>query len=730
MFEPCGTSCHWRAECNRTCGTPMQVEALPISVAKQAGSTPNSSLPSTSFRAALATSISGSVPEHLQSAYRAIPSESKLNTESGAKSDAPVASDANVHDGSSSTAGLNRANNRSASFNSGGQSSKSASKADAKATANPGSATVPAITLLIPPVPSPTNPQISAEVLSSAQPNFVDASSAPDRRLFAHQLTDALACGTAPPFPIPQLTATNVASSSGPYTAVNRIASRILLPEDFSTDPAPENSPGSASAVSLKAPDLLSTTSRDASSSAKFLRDVSTQTSNAQAILSTLFEPGTPATTANAPATVAPLTPALPTAEDSPILVSSALAPSSTRNPSLVLSTNSTFDISPPAAFVATSMAESASIPSLQSSVSHESAALSELASVKPAAVLKSTEPNVGRTPDNPIAGSTAQSGSTVAEPVPASGPAMSQANFVAAQTSDSPGTGFVISDSIATNAAANAALPVSNISNSISHSSTLASIVPLSNDAPSTSKVGVAAQPASVTASPATEVEKKSALTLQPGATSSAPTQSVIPPWHVVAIPAATVGNPSAAFAPPAPSASSAPLQPGSDPAPSLPQTHQMLDSAPPAPLPPAVLATDPATAAQMNAQMHVGLRTDALGAVEIHTVVQQSQIGITVHSDREISRWFTSEVPILESGLSHQHLNLVAVDFDSGRSGVQTASSFQHGQPRQHSSETHGSRSRALADRNSVPEPAIIDTFPADPFVGPRLTRVSIHA
>src|SRR5208337_5298217 len=115
----------------------------------------------------------------------------------------------------------------------------------------------------------------------------------------------------------------------------------------------------------------------------------------------------------------------------------------------------------------------------------------------------------------------------------------------------------------------------------------------------------------------------------------------------------------------------------------------------APPAPATPpaAPTASNSAADAQMNAQMHVGIRTDAFGAVEIHTVVEQSQVGITVHSDRDIARWFSSEVPGLESGLNKSHLNLTGVNFDSGRSGVQTATGFQQGQPRQNFSQTPGS-------------------------------------
>ncbi len=138
------------------------------------------------------------------------------------------------------------------------------------------------------------------------------------------------------------------------------------------------------------------------------------------------------------------------------------------------------------------------------------------------------------------------------------------------------------------------------------------------------------------------------------------------------------------------------------------------MLDSAPPV-LPPARIApgsaADLQTNAQMNAQMHLGVRTNAFGAVEIHTIVQQSQVGITVHADRDLARWFSSEVSSLESGLTKNHLNLTTVDFDHGRTGIQTATGFQQGQPRQSFSQTGFSQttdspSAALSDPAS-PEP-----------------------
>ena len=126
----------------------------------------------------------------------------------------------------------------------------------------------------------------------------------------------------------------------------------------------------------------------------------------------------------------------------------------------------------------------------------------------------------------------------------------------------------------------------------------------------------------------------------------------------------------------------------------------------------------------------MHFGLRSDAFGAVEIHTVVQQSQVGVTVHSERDIARWFSSEVPGLESGLNNSHLNLTAVNFDHGRSGLQTATGFQQGQSRQHFSQTPNPPSAAVsadAPEESGTEPAA-DLLISDPPVGTEASRMSV--
>jgi hypothetical protein len=318
-----------------------------------------------------------------------------------------------------------------------------------------------------------------------------------------------------------------------------------------------------------------------------------------------------------------------------------------------------------------------------------------------------------------------------VAEPAPTSGSATLDTAPVQALSSDATPTTAVQNiassnvSSLAPNFAPNSAAPAPAPASSAATAS----------GAANNAKPGISAQAASAaalqTAAADDKSDKKSSAAVQPNATGlhASPSQDAS---HDV--PAALVSgkDPSATLTAPAPPASALPPQDRSEAAPELPKTHQMLDSAPPAP-PTAPIAPDPTAEVQMNAQMHVGMRTDAFGAVDIHTVVQQSQVGITVHADRDIAHWFSSEVPGLESGLNKSHLNLTAVNFDNGGSGVQTATSFQNGQPRQYFSEAPGSQSAALPDtlseEDTAPESTTVDILPSDLSDGPAQTRVSIH-
>ena len=124
----------------------------------------------------------------------------------------------------------------------------------------------------------------------------------------------------------------------------------------------------------------------------------------------------------------------------------------------------------------------------------------------------------------------------------------------------------------------------------------------------------------------------------------------------------------------------------------------------------------------------MHVGIRTTAFGSVEIHTTVVQNQVGIAIQGERGLAHWFSSEVPNLESGLKDHRLNLTAVDFGSDRSGVQTATGFQHGQARQNFSQTAGSAA-AFGDQDTPAESNATELLPSDLAIRPAGSRVSIR-
>ena len=126
----------------------------------------------------------------------------------------------------------------------------------------------------------------------------------------------------------------------------------------------------------------------------------------------------------------------------------------------------------------------------------------------------------------------------------------------------------------------------------------------------------------------------------------------------------------------------------------------------------------------------MHVGLRTTAFGSIEIHTTVVQNQVGLAVHGERGLTHWFSSEVQNIASGLKDHNLNLTAVDLDGG-AGIQTATSFQHGQPQRQFAGTAGSGTPEMlvTDELKSDESEPIATILPDQPVGSGPSRVSIR-
>ncbi len=494
--------------------------------------------------------------------------------------------------------------------------------------------------------------------------------------------------------------------------------------------------------------------------------------------------PATPLAKAEPSSVVTPvLTSVLNTSSEQPVALSA-------RNQSAVPSTNSISSVVSPASSAPTPALTPAPlpVPTLQSPVNENNLApLTEPTTAKQPAAPQSSDSKVSNSapgnsapvgsapvnsvPINPSAVSSALRNISTAEPSPTSGSATpdttppralsldatSDATTAAAKSASAPETGFAVANNLTNNiATSNVSSPTPSLttpnltasnlttsnlttsnpttSNLTSNPNTPASIAATTSDAASNAQLGVSAQPASAAALQINGADKKSSSAIQPSVT----------PSHDVAsqgvssqdIPAALGSGKdlSPTLNASVPPASVPPPQAATAPVPALPQTHQMLDSAPAAAAapPPAPIAPDsPADVqmnAQINAQMHLGIRTDAFGAVEIHTVVQQSQVGITVHADQNLTRWFSSEVASLESGLNQHHLNLTAVDFDHGRSGVQTATSFQQGQPRQNFSQAPGSPSLASPEQDTASESTTTDILPSDLFAGPAQNRVSI--
>jgi len=115
----------------------------------------------------------------------------------------------------------------------------------------------------------------------------------------------------------------------------------------------------------------------------------------------------------------------------------------------------------------------------------------------------------------------------------------------------------------------------------------------------------------------------------------------------------------------------------------------------------------------------MHIGLRSTAFGSVEVHTVVRDSQIGLTVGSEKGDLRSFLSpEIPALQSSLGQHALRFDDVRFLAERSNSQSSfSAFadSHSQSGQQQPPSHTARpsSGFTTDRRESTEIAADDVI-----------------
>ena len=185
-----------------------------------------------------------------------------------------------------------------------------------------------------------------------------------------------------------------------------------------------------------------------------------------------------------------------------------------------------------------------------------------------------------------------------------------------------------------------------------------------------------------------------------------AAPMQEPAPVIPVKTEPNATAAS---AIAPTATNHSSPDIQLNQQATGELPKAQHVLDGAPPiaSRMPPAArISTGPGA----DLQMHIAVRTTAFGAVEIHTLVQQNQVGLAINADRSVTHWMGSEVQNIASGLKDNHLNLASVDFNHS-SGLQSGSGFQRGHAQQQGFHSPGSAATAAESRLD-PDPVEISS------------------
>lgn len=124
-------------------------------------------------------------------------------------------------------------------------------------------------------------------------------------------------------------------------------------------------------------------------------------------------------------------------------------------------------------------------------------------------------------------------------------------------------------------------------------------------------------------------------------------------------------------------------------------------------------------------QSEMHIGLRTQAFGSVEVHTVVRDSQVGLSVGSERgDLRSYLTTEVSGLQTAFRQQDLRFDNIRFLESSTG--TSAGFSGGSNSQpHSSNQQQSPAAGFLSIHGPPEDV------KDPELGASLTsRLNVHA
>lgn len=189
--------------------------------------------------------------------------------------------------------------------------------------------------------------------------------------------------------------------------------------------------------------------------------------------------------------------------------------------------------------------------------------------------------------------------------------------------------------------------------------------------------------------------------------------------------IPAETSGN---AVADPLASVSALTAQPAGNPTPASRAPEATLDPSARAPMPPETTGAAEVQTARIiegvgQSEMHIGLRTQAFGSVEVHTALRETQLGLTVSSEKgDLRSFLQADGPTLQTVLQQHDLRFGNIRFLQTETGHSSGFSSNPDSQR-HSFTPGGAAPPALPLANLTEEEESGE-------ISPETTRLSVHA
>lgn len=233
-------------------------------------------------------------------------------------------------------------------------------------------------------------------------------------------------------------------------------------------------------------------------------------------------------------------------------------------------------------------------------------------------------------------------------------------------------------------------------------------------------SAVRVTTNPEHATSKPADAFSNSSDTNALPPSPSAVPASPTGPPTSSEQ-PGITVPNVLLAQVSPATN-----QDPGSHGAPLPAAERQAPGASPPASLPAAsTVEVARLVAGVAQSEMHIGLRTQAFGSVEVHTVVRDSQVGLTVGSERgDLRGLLAPEVSGLQTSFRQQDLRFDNIHFLETSAGTTAGFSGGADSHSRSSSQQHASTGGLFTIQNPQEDPVELDVS-----AGSRV-RLNVHA